>query len=175
MTVNSRALKGQCWRTLCTFNGAKMINDKCRVSIVTGGGRIYRKIDTEYQGQIEYRSGIENWRILWVTSPGDSTALSQCSYIWPAEIRNLHSQTFILEIMPSMRVLICPHWRTDASTRIIFLPVAVPAGSYLVQVGGTRTEHLLRLPQTCLQTIQNRFQSWLDREWLRLSEREIVW
>ena len=25
-------------------------------------------------GQIEYRSRIENWRILWVTSPGDSTA-----------------------------------------------------------------------------------------------------
>ena len=33
------------------------------------------------QGQIEYRSKIKNWRILWVTSPGDSTALSQCSYI----------------------------------------------------------------------------------------------
>ena len=51
------------------------------------------------QGQIEYRSRIENWRILWVTSPGDSTALSQCSYIWPAELRNLHSQTFILEML----------------------------------------------------------------------------
>ena len=46
-----------------------------------------------------YRSGIENWRILWVTSPGDSTALSQCSYIWPAKLRNLHSQTFILEML----------------------------------------------------------------------------
>ena len=52
------------------------------------------------QGQIEYRSRIENWRILWVTSTGDSTALSQCSYIWPAELRNLHSQTFILEMLP---------------------------------------------------------------------------
>ena len=51
------------------------------------------------QGQIEYRSRIENWRILWVTSPGDSTAHSQCSYIWPAELRNLHSQTFILEML----------------------------------------------------------------------------
>ena len=28
-----------------------------------------------------YRSGIDNCRILWVTSPGDSTALSQGSYI----------------------------------------------------------------------------------------------
>ena len=52
------------------------------------------------QGQIKYRSRIENWHILWVTSPGDSTALSQCSYVWPAELRNLHSQTFILEMLP---------------------------------------------------------------------------
>ena len=35
---------------------------------------------------------------LWVTSPGDSTALSQGSYIWPAKLRNLHSQTLILEM-----------------------------------------------------------------------------
>ena len=54
---------------------------------------------TQRQGQIEYRSRIENWRILQVTSPGDSTALSQCSYIWPTELRNLHSQTFILEML----------------------------------------------------------------------------
>ena len=59
-------------------------------------------IYTINQGQIEYRSRIENWRILWVTSPGDSTALSQFSYIWPAELRNLHSQTFILEMLPSI-------------------------------------------------------------------------
>ena len=52
------------------------------------------------QGQIEYRSRIENWRILRVTSPGDSGALSQYSYIWPAELRNLHFQTCILEMLP---------------------------------------------------------------------------
>ena len=58
-----------------------------------------------YQGQIEYRPRIENWRILLVTSPGDSTALSQCSYIWPAELRNLYSQTFILEMLTVIRYL----------------------------------------------------------------------
>ena len=57
------------------------------------------KTVSSVQGQIEYRSRIENWRILWVTSPGDSTALSQYSYIRPAELRNLHSQTLILEML----------------------------------------------------------------------------
>ena len=55
---------------------------------------------TKDQGQIEYRSRIKNWRILWVTSPGDSGALSQYSYIGPAELRKLHSQTCILEMLP---------------------------------------------------------------------------
>ena len=61
------------------------------------------------QGQIEYRSRIENWRILWVTSPGDSCALSQFSYIWPAELRNLHSQTFILEML--VQIICLSLWR----------------------------------------------------------------
>ena len=64
-----------------------------------------RNNDTNSQGQIEYRSRIENWRILWVTSPGDSTALSQGSYIWPAELRNLHSQTFILEMLQTPSIM----------------------------------------------------------------------
>ena len=34
-----------------------------------------------------------------MTSPGDSSTLSQCSYIWPAGLRNLYSQTFILEML----------------------------------------------------------------------------
>ena len=57
------------------------------------------------QDQIEYRCRIENWRILWVTSPGESSVLSQYSYIWPAELRNLHSQTCILEMLGWMYVL----------------------------------------------------------------------
>ena len=38
------------------------------------------------QGQIEYRSGIENWHNLWVTSPGESSVLSQCNYIWELDV-----------------------------------------------------------------------------------------
>ena len=74
------------------------------------GRRSYQRtlacVDCVHQGQIEYRSRIENWRILWVTSPDDSTALSQCSYIWPAELRNLHSQTCILEMLVYTEFLI---------------------------------------------------------------------
>ena len=56
------------------------------------------------QGQIEYRSRNENWRILWVTSFGESSALSQYTYIWPAKLRNLHSRTCILEMLGLVRI-----------------------------------------------------------------------
>ena len=83
------------------------------------------------QGQIEYRSRIENWRISWVTSPGDSSPLLQGSYIWPAELRKLHSQTCILEMLimtssPCTRILTRIH--VDAlgtdQTRKLYLHIS---------------------------------------------------
>ena len=45
-----------------------------------------------------------------MTSPGDSGALLQYGYIWPAESRNLHSQTWILEML--IRRTFVDGWRT---------------------------------------------------------------
>ena len=81
---------------------------KLRVSPPLGTWKWWKPKVPYSHGQIQYRSRIENWRILWVTSPGDSTALSQCSYIWPAELRNHHSQTCILEMLHTVRyIVIC--------------------------------------------------------------------
>ena len=81
---------------------------KLRVSPPLGTWKWWKPKVPNSHGQIEYRSRIENWRILLVTSPGDSGALSQCSYIWPAELRNHHSQTCILEMLHTVRyIVIC--------------------------------------------------------------------
>ena len=94
------------------------------------------------KGQIEYRSRTENWRILWVTSPGDSTALSQCSYIWPAELRHFHSQTFILEMLnPCLYIVGCNNFRDLWTVTFEHTNLRLSAHSY----GSLRWRHFSSL------------------------------